>query len=236
MTNDAKLIGKTLNGDVEAFGLLVRKYQSPTYAVAFRRIGRWDIAEEITQDAFVTAYQKLSQLKDRNRFGAWLRSITFRLCGMWLRSKIRNSSTHPLPAHLSGANPVGKTREATLGVDSLIKRLPQRLKAAAVLCFEDELSPSAAAGVLGIRPGTLRKRLHDARAQLQRKVVEKAEQELRMHLLPKNFAEKCVCRCKKSERARTRKEVRTMAKKKNCGCGCLGKSRSSGKTTPKKAK
>ena len=239
MTDDAELVKETLDGGRDAFGLLVRRYHAATYALALQRVGRAAAAEEIAQDVFVLALQRLDQLKDAERFGGWLRAITLRQCGMWLRSKKRKVRTYSLPqeemaADQSSAEHAGERREAPFDIDALIGELPERLKSAAVLCLEDELSPSAAAAVLGIKPGTLRKRLHDARAALQRRIVNKAEKELRLHLLPKGFAEKCVCRCEKAQDARTLKEVMTMArKKKNCGCGCLGPSKRETKPTRK---
>jgi hypothetical protein len=126
-----------------------------------------------------------------------------------------------------------KRDEAPLGIDALIAELPEGLRAAAVLCMEDELSPSAAAAVLGLKPGTLRKRLHDARARLQRRVLEKAKRDLLLHLLPKDFAERCVCRCEESEEAKSRMEVIAMSEKKECDCGCLESSKRRVKTTSK---
>jgi RNA polymerase sigma-70 factor (ECF subfamily) len=238
--NDVELIEKTLSGDREAFGRLVHKYQSSTYALAFQRIGNGALAEEIAQDAFVTAYQKLGQLKDRRRFGNWLRSITIRLCGMWLRSQKRKPRTRPLPVGHVAESSADQSPEALFDIDALIQRLPERLRAAAVLCLQDEFSPSEAAAVLGLKPATLRKRLHDARAQLQRQIVEVAEKELEMHLLPGDFAERCICRCERAQEARVKGKVKNVARKKNCGCGCLGDSRArrptKSKTKQKKGK
>ena len=152
MTDDAKLIEETLNGDREAFGLLIRKYQNPTYALVFQRIGSAPVAEEIAQDVFVTAYLKLGQLKDKSRFGAWLRSITLRRCAMWLRSQARKPSTHPLPADLAVVDPAGQGREAFFDVGALIRRLPEGLRAAAALCLEDELSPQTPPRCSGATP------------------------------------------------------------------------------------
>ena len=232
MTDDAKLVEETLSGDREAFGLLVRKYQNAAYALAFQQLGSRTVAEEIAQDVFVAAYGKLVQLRDRNHLGAWLRAITLRRCGMWLRSQGRRPATRSLPTHLALTD-AGHSDEAPFDVEALIGQLSKGLRAAAVLCFVDELSPSAAAAVLGLKPGTLRKRLHDARAQLQRQIVEVAEKELRMHLLPADFADRCICRCEKAQEAR--KEVTTMAEKKDCGCGCLGRQKAR-RTTKAKQK
>jgi RNA polymerase sigma-70 factor (ECF subfamily) len=241
--DDKRSIEATLSGDRGAFEGLVRKYQSVTYALAIERVRDAVAAEEIAHDVFVCAYQKLRQLRETGHFGAWVRSITLRQCGMWLRSKKRKVRVHSLPegetgAALSWAKGAGQDGEALFDISGMIGELPEGLRAAAVLCLEEELSPSAAATVLGIRPGTLRKRLHDARAKLQLQIVEKAERELRLHLLPKDFAERCVCQCAKAQKAKARKEVISMSQKKNCGCGCLGSRRSKAatKTKPKKKK
>ncbi|NIA06506.1 MAG: sigma-70 family RNA polymerase sigma factor [Actinobacteria bacterium] len=229
--DDTRRIKACLTNDRRAFEGLVRKYQSATYALAIARVRDATAAEEITQDVFVRAYQKLGQLRDSSRFGAWLRSITLRQCGMWLRSNKRQVRTRSLPEEemgtaLSSVKDADQGGEGLFDIAALIEQLPEGLRAAAVLCLEEELSPSAAAAVLGIKPGTLRKRLHDARTKLQFQIVKKAEIQLRLHLLPKDFAQRCVCRCGKAQEAKTRKEVITMSQKKKCGCGCLGRRQS----------
>ena len=242
MTDDVRLIKQVLDGNAEAFTALIRKYQSSVYALALRRVGQAHVAEEIAQDVFLTVYRKLSQLRARDRFGAWLRTITIRQCQIWLRAEARTATHHALTedalkAGLPGAGSEGGDREPIFRIDAMIAELPAGIREAAVLCLEEGLAPSAAAEVLGLRPGTLRKRLHDARAKLQRRIVAKAEKELQLHLLPSDFAERCVCHCRMAvgrEQKHTRKEVMNMAKTRNCGCdcgcGCLGKSKL--QTTP----
>lgn len=182
---------------------------------------------------FLTVYRKLSQLKARDRFGTWLRTITIRQCLMWLRAEARKAAHHALTedalkGDLPGPGREGEDVEPTFRIDRMIAELPAGTREAAVLCLEEELAPSAAAEVLRLKPGTLRKRLHDARARLQRLIVAKAERELQLHLLPKDFAERCVCRCNmaaRDEQRQTGKEVMHMAKTPNCGCGCVNKSK-----------
>ena len=186
----------------------------------------------------MTVSLKLSQLKKPDRFASWLRSITIHKCQMWLRSQIHTPDLQPLPEHLLGTSTSSGDSHDTIGAESLLRQLSPGLQAAAVLCFEDELSPSAAAAQLGIKPSTLRKRLHDARVWLQRRIVENAEKKMRLHVLPRDFAEKCVCRCRRALSEKARKEVIQMADKKNCGCGCLGavKKSKSKKSKSKKTK
>lgn len=85
--NDAELIQRVLEGDDDAFSVLVRKYQKQVHALAWRKIGDFHIAEEITQDTFLNAYKRLSTLKKPQRFASWLYVIAANRCSSWLRKK-----------------------------------------------------------------------------------------------------------------------------------------------------
>ena len=85
--NDAELIQRILQGDEDAFGCLVKKYQKGVHALAWRKIGDFHIAQEITQDAFLKAYRKLSTLKSYDTFSGWLYVIVANLSRDWLRKK-----------------------------------------------------------------------------------------------------------------------------------------------------
>ena len=61
---DAQLINQFLTGDEGAFTTLVKKYQKSVHALAWRKVGDFHTAEELTQDTFLKAYQKLSTLKN----------------------------------------------------------------------------------------------------------------------------------------------------------------------------
>ena len=82
---DTEIIQQVLGGDQEAFGYLVKKYQKGIHALAWRKIGDFHIAQEITQDAFIKAYHKLDTLKNRNLFAGWLYVIAANLCSDWLQ-------------------------------------------------------------------------------------------------------------------------------------------------------
>lgn len=85
--NDAQLIRSVLSGDEAAFGTLIQKYQKGIHALAWRKIGDFHYAEEITQDTFLRAYEKLSTLKNPNQFAGWLYVIANRLCLNWMRKQ-----------------------------------------------------------------------------------------------------------------------------------------------------
>ena len=84
-SSDAELIQRALNGDDTAFGFLVDKYKDAVHAPAYRKTGNFHTAEDIAQETFLTAYQKLSTLKTWRHFPGWLYRIASRLCLMWHR-------------------------------------------------------------------------------------------------------------------------------------------------------
>ena len=83
--DDVVLIHRILEGDDTAFSTLVERYQKHVHAIAWRKIGDFHIAEDITQETFLRVYQKLSTLKDPNQFLGWLYVVTSRCCLAWLR-------------------------------------------------------------------------------------------------------------------------------------------------------
>ncbi len=84
---DVELIQRVLDGDDTAFSELVGKYQKSVHALAWRKIGDFHIAEDITQETFLNAYQKLSALKEPQSFASWLYVIATNRCTAWLRKK-----------------------------------------------------------------------------------------------------------------------------------------------------
>ena len=65
---DVVLIHRTLNGDDNAFAELVKKYQKQVHALVWRKIGDFHTAEEITQDVFLKAYQRLATAEETAKF------------------------------------------------------------------------------------------------------------------------------------------------------------------------
>ena len=82
-------VDKCLNGDTAAFGLLVARYKEAIYALAYSKLRNFHNAEDVTQEVFLKAYEKLRTLRRYDDFHAWLYAITFNLCKMWIRSQSR---------------------------------------------------------------------------------------------------------------------------------------------------
>jgi len=88
-TEDRHLIRQCLLGDADAFGELIKKYIDSMHARAHRRVSNFHDAQDITQEAFLIAYQRLSTLKRWDNFPEWMYSIIKNLCRKWRQSQLR---------------------------------------------------------------------------------------------------------------------------------------------------
>ena len=83
-SEDARQVQLCLTGDTKAFEPLVRRYQNAAFATALGFVSDNLDAQDLVQDAFLTAYTKLGQLRRPETFGRWLRQIVVNRCKRWL--------------------------------------------------------------------------------------------------------------------------------------------------------
>ena len=177
-TSDFALIRRTLDGDQNAFTVLVNKYQKWVHTLVWRKTGDFHIAEEITQDVFLKVYKKLSTLKPSDHFTGWLYVIATRHCIAWFRKK-------RLPMTSLDAMPVSELEEfcytqyeTELGeqtslerqrdiVKRLLQKLPESERTVVTLHYLAEMSCEKISEFLGVSPNTIKSRLHRARKRLQ---------------------------------------------------------------------
>lgn len=87
---EAEIVREVLLGDVQAFGSLVREYQRPVYNLMLRMVKDADIADDLAQEAFARAYEKLETFNQGKRFFPWLYSVSLNIARDWLRKKGRD--------------------------------------------------------------------------------------------------------------------------------------------------
>ena len=175
---DVELIHRILDGDDSAFSELVRKYQKPVHALVWRKIGDFHIAEEITQDTFLKAYQRLGTLKQPQRFTGWLYVIAANNCKMWLRKK--RLQTQPLEetdsAQLEKATYsqyVIEEKERTIEeakrevVKQLLATLQESDRTIITLHYFSEMSAAEIGAFLGVSVNTIKSRLRRAQQRLK---------------------------------------------------------------------
>ena len=177
--DDAELIQNSLIGDENAFAKLVRKYQKQVHALAWRKVGDFHIAEEITQDTFLRVYKKLSTLKDPNRFAGWLYRIAARQCHAWLRKKrMQTQSLEDTDIELiEGATysqyvAEEQAKAATEAQRDIVQRLLARLRESertvVTLHYFGEMTCEEISRFLGVSASTVKSRLHRARHRLKK--------------------------------------------------------------------
>ena len=178
--NDVQLIHAVLSGDDSAFDTLVEKYQKSVHALAWRKIGDFHYAEEITQDTFLRAYQKLSTLRNPSQFLRWLHVIANRLCLNWLRKQkpakqIQSLEDTPMEEVMKSAygRYVSEQREAEATehrfdiVKKLLEKLPESEQTVMVLHYLGEMTIKEIGTFLDVSVETIKTRLHRARKRLR---------------------------------------------------------------------
>jgi len=78
--DDSKIISRCLSGEVEAFELIVKKYQANMLFLSWGILGDKEEAKDVTQEAFVQSYLNLSRFDRTRSFKSWLYSIAFKRC------------------------------------------------------------------------------------------------------------------------------------------------------------
>ncbi len=178
-TTDVELINRILNGDDTAFTELVKKYQKPVHALVWRKIGDFHIAEEITQDTFLKAYQGLAGLKKPQSFASWLYVIAANNCSTWLRKKrVRTQPLEETSNSQSGkatySQYVIEENERTAVeaqrevVKKLLAKLPESERTIITLHYFSEMSSAEIGAFLGVSANTIRSRLRRAQQRLQK--------------------------------------------------------------------
>ncbi len=176
--DDVELIQNILAGDEAAFSVLVKRYQKGVHALAWRKLGDYHIAEEITQDAFLQAHRKLASLKNPSQFPGWLYVIADRLCRSWFRKRKLNmqsleSTSETALERTDYANYICEQREAEAVdhqreiVQRLMAELPESERTVLVLYYLGEMDCKEISKFLGVSPNTVKSRLRRARERLK---------------------------------------------------------------------
>ena len=180
--DDIQLIQRVLAGNDDAFSVLVRKYQRQVHALAWRKIGDFHIAEEITQDTFLKAYKKLATLKKPQRFASWLYVIAANRCSSWLRKK--RLWTQPLEQleeteieqqqKATYSRYVIEENERTAAaaqrdvVKKLLAKLQESERTVITLHYFGEMSCTEIGVFLGVSANTIKSRLRRAQQRLRK--------------------------------------------------------------------
>ena len=204
---DKDLIQKKIRGNIGAFGEIIEKYQDLVYATALQITRDPMGAQDVSQDAFISAFKGFKGLRSDASFLPWLREITRNRALSWLRERKRSRSLEEANALSSSFEPPQieieddqrETEAFQKEIGKVVASLSDSLRFPILLCYLNGVSTADAALFLGLKEGTLRKRLHDGKKKLQMKVVKMAEKTLQEYRLPPGFAKRCICGCRRAQ-------------------------------------
>ena len=192
--DEAALLAAAQRGDLPAFNQIILHYQSLSYNIAYRLTNDSDVAADAVQDAFIKAYQRLSQYRGGS-FKSWLLRIVTNTCYDALRAQKRRPTT-PLDGEEDEDDPEYDSRlidsherpeqyamrqELAVALQKAISQLPPDQRTALVLSDVEGLDYQEIADATGAALGTVKSRLSRARAKVRDLLLEHEE------LLPASY-------------------------------------------------
>ena len=176
MRTDAELVNAVLDGEKQAFAVLVKRYERPVRAVALDVLGDYHLAADVSQEAFVKAYEQLAGLRKSEAFGPWLMKITRRCALDSARRKPKETQLEPKIAAAT-ESPDGQLDEDKQRLLAAVVRLPRSEKQVVILRYLGDNSVKDVADIVGRSVGTITKQLSRAHKHL-RNVLSETETEL----------------------------------------------------------
>jgi RNA polymerase sigma-70 factor, ECF subfamily len=186
--SDLDLVRMAQAGDTEAFGELVERNRRAVFRAALAAVRSPTEAEDVAQEAFVTAWQKLDGFRGESQFRTWLLSITWRKAidrrktiSRWLKlaaSSSRDEAGDDLfdvvervPSTARAQDDVMESNELQRDVRKLIGTLPRKLRDSLLLAGTGEHTYDEIGQMLGAPVGTVKWRVAEARRVLKRKLT-----------------------------------------------------------------
>jgi len=183
-SDEAQLVAEAQKGNQIAFAELAYRYRTAAYAAAYIRLRNHHDAEDVAQDALLTAYEKLSNLVDQRKFGAWLCAIAARKATRRWTQKEKESQRLQVVAEQSMLQDEQEIWEALAegelhkALRILIAELSQVNREAIELYYLQGYSVAEIAKFLDVPVGTIKRRLFDARQKLKTQLCEIYSSEL----------------------------------------------------------
>lgn len=185
MKDESTLVQCAAKGDAAAFEQLVLPYQKPVYNLALRLVDNRDDAFDLTQEAFLRAWRKLSEIQSSKAFSSWLYRTTYNICIDFLRSSKRKaavsltvSDESGMDAQLELPDPKPNPEAAILlaadrqAVARAMRQLPIDYRQILTLRIVNNLSYQQIAESLDLAEGTVKSRLSRARECLRKNLLQ----------------------------------------------------------------
>ena len=172
-------------GQKEALRSLVVRFQDLAVGYAFSLLGDYHLAEDAAQEALVAMIRNIGQLREPAAFVGWLRAIVFKQCDRIRRQRRPVDSAVPLDEHLvdgrEAPDLAGSVDEIGRQVREAVAALSAAQREAVTLYYMSDMSGPEVAAFLGLPLTTIKKRLHDARSALRRRMTTMTKDYMNEH-------------------------------------------------------
>jgi RNA polymerase sigma-70 factor, ECF subfamily len=180
--DNAALVAQALAGGPEAFGPIIVRYKDAVFGVALARLRNFHDAEDLTQTTFVEAFDRLQNLKDPERLGAWLRTITIHRCINYLKRRGRivdlEAVSEPV-AESPSPDADFERKQLRERVMEAVGRLSRTQGETVMLHYISEYTVAEVAAIQEVPVGTIKRRLHEARKRLKQDMLDMVEDVLK---------------------------------------------------------
>ena len=180
-------------GGLDDFGPIIERYQDAVFGVALARLRNFHEAEDVAQEVFVTAFERLGGLKDPSRLGAWLRSVTIHRSIDRLRRRdevVADTDGRERAASVSGPDVELERRELRDHVLAAISRLSKTQRETTTLFYVNGYSAAEVAAIQDVPVGRVRWRLHNARQKLKEEMIGMVENVLKSEAPREDFSQR----------------------------------------------
>jgi RNA polymerase sigma-70 factor, ECF subfamily len=169
LTESDGVVRRAQHGDVDAFESIYRTHAAAVYALCRRMTSDDRQARELTQDAFVRVWERLTQFRGQSALGTWIHRLAVNVVLEHVRSRKRSDARSGADAYdLPDGRRVDAQIHARLDVDAAIARLPTGARTVFVLHDIEGYSHDEIAQMTGMAAGTARAQLWRARRALMR--------------------------------------------------------------------
>ena len=175
VNTDESLISEILAGDVEAYAILVKRYQKPIFNLMMRTTSCEEDAFDLTQEAFLRAYEKLERFKPSGRFFPWLFTIGMNLARDFSRKRkareIKAVELNEIQKQLMVESDRSKSIVESIDakrVKDTLQMLPLEYREAVILRFHEGMSIREVALAIGISVSAAKMRIHRGLLKLRR--------------------------------------------------------------------
>jgi RNA polymerase sigma factor (sigma-70 family) len=177
------LVHRAREGEDDAFGTIVRRFQDMAVGYGYSILRDFQLAEDAAQEAFLDAYRNLDQLREPAAFPGWFRRIVFKHCDRITRNKHFELSPLETVEHRAGQQQsqaeAAEQREMNDKILAAVDSLPDHERSATMLYYIGGYSQDEVAEFLDVPVSTIKKRLHTARQRLREMLVDLVEDSLR---------------------------------------------------------